>query len=216
MLVASLFLIGFGCQTPPLVDGVSPKQGPPGTGIAIVGANFTPETTATLGGEPVSDLEVKGVAGMTGTVPESLDGGPAVLVVTTAGGTASLAGAFTVRVQAPESVGVPCAGEFTAFSQLAMGRNTIVIDKHYKPGPNQEEGEREVVRLNFREVERIEYVETPVPGEEGAICSAIYVVTKAGERHLFDDDSVENLQARANEIAVGLQKPIEVVRSATE
>ena len=47
---------------------------------------------------------------------------------------------------------------------------------------------------------------------EDETCSAIWVVTKSGDRHLFDDDTEQNLQQRANEIAVGLQKPIKVIR----
>ncbi len=211
MLLSSLFVLA--CQSPPVVEGVSPGQGPPGTKIAIVGDRFEPGTTATLGGQPISDLVVQGVMGMKGTVPADLDQGPAALVVTGPGGETTRDGAFTVRVQSAAQAGVPCAGAFTAYSQLAMARNTVVIDKRYEPAPNEEEGEREVVRINFRDVAGIEYVETPVEGQEGVVCSAIYVVTRAGEKHLFDDDTMENLQARANEIALGLQRPIEVVQA---
>ena len=212
MSVAALLLLA--CSKPPVIDLVDPASGAAGTPIQILGSEFTPDTTATLGGQPVSDLAVRGVVALSGTVPEGLEAGPHDLVVTAAAGTATLAGAFAVQVQSQADAGVPCAGDFTAFSQLSMAREVMVIDKHFKKRDGEEEGKRDTVRLSFRDIARIEYQEAKVTEEgEERICSAIWVVTKSGDRHLFDDDTSENLQPRANEIAVGLQKPIEVTRA---
>ncbi len=212
MSVAALLLLA--CSKPPVVDLVDPSEGPPGAAIQILGSEFTPDARATLGGQPIEGFVVRGVVALSGTVPAGLEAGPQELVVTTAAGTVTKPGAYTVKVQQAAEAGVPCAGEFTAFSQLSMAREVMVIDKHYKEGPDGEEGKRDTVRLPFREIASIAYEEAKVTeqGEE-RICSAIWVVTKSGDRHLFDDDTVENLQRRANEIAVGIQKPIEVTRA---
>lgn len=209
MTVSALLLLA--CSKPPVVEMVDPAEGPPGTVLHILGSGFTPDATATLGGQPVADLQVQGIVAMQGSVPAGLAAGPQDLVVTTAAGTAT--GGFTVVVPDTAAAGIPCAGSFTAFSQLSMAREVMVIDKHFKKLPGQVEGQRDTVRLPFRDIAHIAYQETPVTQDgEQKTCSAIWVETKSGERHLFDDDTDENLQQRANEIAVGIQKPIEVIR----
>ncbi len=212
MSVATLLLLA--CSKPPVIDLMDPATGSAGDAVQILGSEFTAETTATLGGQPIADLVVKGPVALGGTVPAGLGDGAHELVVTTPAGSATRAGAFTVKVQAQADAGVPCAGEFTAFSQLSLAREVMVIDKHFKKQPGEEEGKRDTVRLPFRDIARIVYQEAKVTDEgEERVCSAIWVETRSGDRHLFDDDTTENLQARANEIAVGIQKPLDVVRA---
>lgn len=212
MSIAALLFLA--CSKPPVVDLVDPSEGAAGAEIQILGSEFTPDASATLGGQPVEGLVVRGVVVLSGTVPAGLEAGPHDLVVTTAGGSGKKGGAYTVKVQQALDAGVPCGGGFTAFSQLSMAREVMVIDKHYKAGPNGEEGKRDTVRLPFKDIASIAYQEAKVTQEgEERTCSAIWVVTKSGDRHLFDDDTTENLQQRANEIAVGIQKPIDVTRA---
>jgi hypothetical protein len=210
MTISALLLLA--CSKPPTIDLVEPSTGPPEVAIQILGAEFTADTTAILGGEPLGDLVVQGVMSLQATVPSGLAPGPHDLVVTTPAGSVTQTGAYTVRVQDSADAGKPCAGVFTAYSQLSMARELMVIDKHFKKQPGEEEGRRVTVRLDFRDIARIEYEEVTVQVKgSDATCSAIWVVTKSGDRHLFDDDTQENLRNRANEIAVGIQKPIDVV-----
>ena len=126
MTVSTLLLLA--CSKPPVIDLVDPAEGASGTPIRIVGAEFAPDASATLGGQPVEDLVVMGVVAMKGVVPQGLSGGAHDLVVTTAAGSSTKAGAFTVKIQQTLEAGVPCAGGFTAYSQLSMAREVLVVD----------------------------------------------------------------------------------------
>ena len=197
---------------PPTVDLVDPAKGEAGAEIRIVGGGFTDSATATLGGVAVAELTFRGAATLDGVVPAGLAPGPHDLVVTSGEQSVTLAGAFTAITLDAQDVGAPCAGEFTAYSQLSTAREQFVIQRHYKKNKGKDVAP-EVARIAFRDVARVEYQEAVLEGgpDDGKTCSAIWVVEKSGARHLFDDDTEENLQARANEIAVGVQKPFKRV-----
>ncbi len=206
----SLLLLLACAAEPPAVDAVSPEQGEAGATLQIVGSHLTGATGATLGGQPLSGFKVLGAVGVQGTVPDGLSPGAHDLVLTAAdGATVTVTGAFTVLSAEAEDIGAPCAGDFTAYSTITANQETIVIDRRYK-------GDKEknhVARIPFKEVERIEYEEVEVDGE---VCSAIWIATDDNKRHLFDDDTEIKLRKRAQEIAVGIQKPIEVIAEIKE
>ncbi len=208
MLMMSL--IALGCSSPPpAVDAVSPASGGAGEAVRIVGENFAEGAAVTLGGKPLGGLVVRGSATIEGTVPEGLSPGPQDVVVTLGGQSVSAPGAFTVTGAEPVDIGVPCAGEFTAYSTVVTAQERFVIDRRYKGDASK----NTVDRIPFREVARIEYEELPF---EGGVCAAIWVKTRDGVRHLFDDDTEVRLRKRAQEIAVGVGRPIEVVAEIAE
>ncbi len=47
--------------------------------------------------------------------------------------------------------------------------------------------------------------------EDDGTCSAIFLRMKNGDVHLFDDDTEEDLLERAQEMAGGMQKPIDII-----
>jgi len=204
-----LFLLIACTAAPPTVDAVTPEVGAPGETVRVVGSNFAEGITATLGGQPLENLVVH-AATLEGVVPAGLAPGAHELVVTDAGGQAvTVAEAYTVKGGEPVSLGVPCAGEFTAYSTIVTNQKQFVIDRRYKG----DDSKNVVERLAFRDITGIQYEEVRMTGgkDDGEICSAIWVTTKDDKRHLFDDDTEVRLRKRAQEIAVGVQKPFDIL-----
>ncbi|MBK7761219.1 MAG: IPT/TIG domain-containing protein [Deltaproteobacteria bacterium] len=206
--MSALMLLILACGGPaPTVDGVTPTEGPPGAQVKVLGANFDPAATATLGGAPLTSLTVRGPVLIEANVPDGLSAGPLDLVVTNPDGqSVSLAGAYTVKLA--EAL-VPCGGGYTAFSAVATDSGTVKIDKHYK----EPKGKIEQVSVPIADLDAIEYSATAQP--DGRVCSAIVLRTKAGERHLFDDDLDSSLKDRAAELAQGLGKKLDVGQEDT-
>jgi len=194
----SWFLL-LACSKPPTVSLVDPATGQSGDVVRVVGSNFVDGATVSLGGQPMSGVEVLGSAALEATVPAGLEG-QLELVVTLPDGT-SASGAFTVAVPQVADVGEPCAGPYTAFSQLALGRDLVV----YK----EPKDKRETLRLAVGDVERVEFGR--YVWEDDGTCSAIFLRMKNGDVHLFDDDTEEDLLERAQEMAGGMQKPIDII-----
>jgi alpha-tubulin suppressor-like RCC1 family protein len=84
----------------PAIDSVVPSAGPQSgnTAIRVVGRNFIAGATATIGGNPVTNLVTASSTSITGTTPTSTSAGAKDVVVTTAAGPSP-----------------PCAGCFTYF-----------------------------------------------------------------------------------------------------
>lgn len=202
-MLAALMLLACTAE-PPVVEAVSPEEGKPGEALRVVGSGFVDGATVTLGGAPVADVSVKGLTLIEGTAPAGLAPGPQELVVENPDGqVGKKTGAFTVA--APPKELVPCGGEYTTYSAVATDSKTIKLDKHV-PG---DESKREIVEVAFRDVDAIEY--SAAVGKDGKWCSAIIVRTTTGQRHLFDDDHDVDLKSRAQEIAQGIGRSIDVI-----
>jgi len=83
---------------PATILSVSPAAGAAqgGTSITVTGTNLLGITGATVGGVPLLNVQsINGGTGFTATTPAHAAGGPFTIAVTTAGGTASKANAFT-------------------------------------------------------------------------------------------------------------------------
>lgn len=206
--MSALALLVLACGGPaPTLDGVNPAEGPPGAAVKVLGANFDPAATATLGGSPLTDLTVRGPVLIEATVPAGLSAGPLDLVVTNPDGqSVTLPAAYTVKLA--EAL-VPCGGAYTAFSAVATDSGTVKIDKHYK----EPKGKIEQVSVPIADLDAIEYSATAQPS--GQVCSAIVLRTKSGERHLFDDDLDASLKDRAAELAQGLGKKLDIGQEDT-
>jgi hypothetical protein len=87
-----------GTPTPrPTISTVTPASGPlaGGTAVTITGTNLTSAATATIGGKALVALTVTEPDTITGTTPAGDAAGAVDVVVSDAGGTATLAGGFT-------------------------------------------------------------------------------------------------------------------------
>ncbi len=101
---------GFTYAPVPTVTGISPNSGSTagGTAVTITGTNLANATAVTVGGNPLV-VATDAATSITGTTPAGTSG-PAAVAVTTFGGTATDAGAFTY-VTSPTITGVaPAAG----------------------------------------------------------------------------------------------------------
>ncbi len=198
------WLLVLACSKPPAVSSVDPAEGRSGDAVRVLGENFVDGATVTLGGAPMADVKVLGAVALEAKVPEGVAEGAHQLIVTLPdGGEASVS--FTVTVPQVADAGEPCTGPYTAYSQLALGRDLVVIDRHY----TEPKGHRETLRLDVGDVERVEFGRYPF--EDDGTCTAIFVKMKNGDVHLFDDDLEEDLFKRAQEMAQGMQKPIDIV-----
>jgi hypothetical protein len=97
----------------------------------------------------------------------------------------------------------PCAGEYTANTQVSWVRKVIVIDRFYS------DGTREVLRTPFDEVEGIEIETVPHPG---GVCSVVSIVKTDGSRLRYAESLSEDLTARAYKFANELHKTVAVKR----
>ena len=198
------WLLVLACSKPPAVSSVDPAEGRAGDVVRVLGENFADGASVTLGGQPMGDVKVLGAIALEATVPEGAAEGAQDLVVTLPDGKSAQV-SFTVTVPVVADAGEPCAGPYTAYSQLALGRDLVVIDRHYK----EPKDKRETLRLDVGDVERVQFGRYVF--EDDAICTAIFVKMKNGDVHLFDDDLDEDLFERAQEMAQGMQKPIDIV-----
>jgi hypothetical protein len=87
-----------GTVTPaPTIDSITPTAGPlaGGTQVTILGTNFTLAAAVTVGGKPLGSPAVTVPDTITGTTPAGDAAGAVDVVITDAGGSATLAGGFT-------------------------------------------------------------------------------------------------------------------------
>lgn len=80
----------------PQITSFIPTSGPVGTGVTITGVSLTQATKVTFGGVAATTFTVNSDTQVTATVPTGAKTGK--IVVTTAGGTATSSGTFTVTV----------------------------------------------------------------------------------------------------------------------
>ena len=190
---------------PPSPTGVTPTLGPAGTAIVVTGADFGPGTTATLGGQALVEAVRIDEQTLRGAVPEGLPPGPAPLVLTDRQGrSATLPDAFTVQAPIAE-IADPCSDDVKLFSQIPPTGEVIKIDLHRGGGDVDRR------QIDVRDVTAIE-LQDQQRGD--ATCSSIWIRTKQGPRHLFDADATLPLQAQAQKIANGLNKPLNRVEPA--
>jgi hypothetical protein len=84
---------------PPTISSFAPTSGPVGTSVTISGTNFTGASAVRFNGVSAS-FAVNSATTITATVPTGATTGP-ISVTTSAGGTASSAGSFTVTTNPP-------------------------------------------------------------------------------------------------------------------
>ena len=99
----------------PTISSFSPTSGPVGTTVTVTGTDFTGATGATLNGLAVTNFMVMSATSVMFDVPTGATSGP--IAVTTAGGTATSTGTFTVS--AP--VVIPTITSLTPNAQVAGG-----------------------------------------------------------------------------------------------
>jgi IPT/TIG domain len=78
----------------PTILSFSPTSGPVDTSVVITGKSFTGATSVAFGGVKASSFEVDSYTQVTATVPSGAKTGK--ISVTTAGGTVTSTGTFTV------------------------------------------------------------------------------------------------------------------------
>jgi hypothetical protein len=122
-------------QAAPTLTTVTPTSGSTagGTGVTLTGTNFVAGASVTFGGTAATNINVVSATSITCTTPAHAAGAVAV-VVTTTGGTATLANGFTYVVPAPVITSVsPNSGSIyggnyggsthTAFNVVITGSN---------------------------------------------------------------------------------------------
>ena len=107
-------LAGGGGGTPPTVTGISPASGLAGTIVTITGTDFSGATAVNFNGVVATSFTVNSATSITATAPTGVTTGP--ISVTTAGGTGSSSGNFTVPVL---SITVPSSINEGDGSQIA-------------------------------------------------------------------------------------------------
>ncbi|WP_196398880.1 IPT/TIG domain-containing protein, partial [Legionella saoudiensis] len=88
----------------PTLVSITPNQGSiaGGTSVTVVGTNFTPTTTLTLGGVAATNVTVLNATTLTATTPAYVSGSLVKnVVVTNSAGSATLSGGFTYTAIAP-------------------------------------------------------------------------------------------------------------------
>ena len=107
----------------PTIASISPTSGPAlgATAITITGTNLTGATSVTVGGVAANNVVVVSATSITAKTPAGTAGAKDVSV-TTAGGTATLAGAFTYGITAPTGV---VASQGTSTAHVAMTWNAV-------------------------------------------------------------------------------------------
>ena len=88
----------YSASTPPTITTISPSSGTAGTDIAINGSNFVAGSTVSIGGVAATNVSVLGTAQIVCKAPTLTTSGTKDVVVSGAGGTATLTGGFTYAV----------------------------------------------------------------------------------------------------------------------
>ena len=104
----------------------------------------------------------------------------------------------------PQSSVAICDDSYTAYTQLAGGRELIKIDVHTKG-----EEEPESTQLRFDEIAEVVY-RGEVQGDD--YCSAIVLVLKDGRRVVYEDTKRLIFKKKAQELANVIGVPVKVAR----
>lgn len=196
-----MFALLLACTAaPPTLSVVDPATVKPGETVKLVGSDFQEGATATAGGQDLA-VQFKGMTLLEGTVPQLGPGEHSVIVANPDGQTATLPGALTIP-EPPAELKI-CDPDYTAYTQLAGGRELIKIDVHRK---DKDEPER--LEIQFRDVDGVEYGGR-VQGD--AVCSAIVLKLKDGRRLVYEDSKELNLKKKAQELAQVVGVGIDVV-----
>lgn len=194
-----LLLILAACGSPaPVISGVDPAEALPGDTVKVMGENFGEGVSVTIAGQPATTRALGPVL-LEVDLPEGVEPGETQLVVTV--GDQSSSQAFTV---AEVKEDVPCAGAYTANTQLSLAREVVVIDKFFK------DETRETLRIPIGEISQVEY--ELIAKDTDKPCSVIFVRTEDGQRHMFDDDHDVDLKERAYSMARDMGKKVSVTR----
>ncbi len=113
---------GFTYRAAPSVSGMTPDTGPAagGTSVTITGSGFVSgATTVTIGGAAATGVVVGSASSLTAVTPAGT-AGPRDVAVTTAGGSATLTGAFTY-------LAAPTVSEVTPNSGSLAGGATVTV-----------------------------------------------------------------------------------------
>jgi hypothetical protein len=206
MLLLSLL---FACATDPVVSSVSPDDVRAGDVLTILGEGFDDSTTVKVSSDgteyTLAPVTFHGVISLGATLPEVMPAGNYGLTVTSGGRSAQLPSAFKVIQTTAE---VPCGGHYSANAQMSLARKEFVIERFFDSGPMKDKSE--VVRIPFVDVAQVEFERLKM--ESGNTCTVVFIKNKNGTRVMFDDDEKIDLQIRANQIALELNKPIRVTR----
>lgn len=198
-MVATLLLLLACGSTPPSIGAIEPTSGPAGTVITITGEGFVRDTTVSLGGTALDELQVTEPSTITGKVPAGLKAGPANLSLSSPPDHRILRSkAFEVVVAPPAD---PCGGTERRMTHIPPTADVVKIDRWI----TDEQVERSEIAT--RDIEAIEY-ERKVRAD-GKACAAIWLRT-AASRVLFDAQLDVELKEQAQKIAVGLGKPLTV------
>lgn len=201
-----LVLLGlWACSSGPTVETVDPMKAETGTTLTVFGTGFSESSQLMLESAAgqrtaMENIQPGGSVVIKGDIPTHLETGTYGLVLVS-GGQEVIAAGLAITAPPPD---VPCGGNYTANTQVSWARKLIVVDRFYK------DGDREVLRTPFDEVEKVE-IES-VPHEKGT-CSVVYVRKKDGSRMRYAESLSEDLSARAYKFANELKKPVDVVKS---
>ena len=197
------------CSSGPMLTSVDPGEALPGAVIKILGDGFATGAIAELArGDQMIALEGVSVAGavlLEARVPESVAEGTYDLRVSMGTKEALLADALRVTAPAGD---VACSGEFQSVTSTSLLTHFVDIVRQHK------NGERETLRIPFDDVERLEYEATRKA--DGALCSAVFLRKRDGQRVLFADDETTAWKERAYKLARDMGKPIQVTRDDSE
>ena len=91
----------------PTISSIAPTSGPTGTSVVIMGTSLNGATAVTINGVAAASFIINSASQVTAIVPAAASTGP--LAVTTAGGTASSAGTFTVMPTTLTAFSAVCA-----------------------------------------------------------------------------------------------------------
>lgn len=200
-----VLLVFAACTTPPRVDAVDPSAVQPGQAVSVLGEGFGEDAIVELVLDGAStSLEATKRTGsivLEVEVPAEAAAGMYAVRVRSGGKAASLDKALTVEAAAVE---IPCGGTYTANTQLSLAREVVVIDRFYT------DGARQTLRLPIPTIEQVEY--ELVRGEDGRLCSAIFMRRDRGDRVLFDDDRELDLKDRAFKMGQAMGKKVVVTR----
>jgi hypothetical protein len=120
---------GFTYQGAPTLTGIAPAVGPltAGTAVTLTGTNFAVDATVTIGGAAATSCSTVSVTSITCSAPAGTAGAQNV-VVTQAGGSATLPGGFTYQ-GAPTLTGIaPAVGPLTAGTAVTLTGTNFAVD----------------------------------------------------------------------------------------